>query len=134
MAALADDDVVVDRDADRRTRALDRLGHLDVRIRRRRVARGMVVDHDDRRGAEFERPLDDLARVDRGVIDGAFLLHLVGDQHVLAIEKQDAEALGRAVAHAGAAVGHHLVPRGQNRPLHDLVAQQPERRRLGRLE
>ena len=46
---------------------------------------------------EFERPLDDLARIDRGVVDRALLLALVLDQHVLAVEKQDVKLLDLAV-------------------------------------
>ena len=51
----------------------------------------MIVHEDDRRGAEFQRALDDLARIDGRVVDGAARLHFVGDQHVLAVEEQDAE-------------------------------------------
>ena len=43
MAVLADDDVVVHGDAERRGDVDDRLCHLDVGLRRRRVAGGMVV-------------------------------------------------------------------------------------------
>ena len=39
----------------------------------------------------FERPLHHLAHIDRGVIDGALLLHLVGDDLVALVEEQDAE-------------------------------------------
>ena len=42
--------------------------------------RGVVVHQDDRGGGEFERALDHLARIDRRVVDGAGLLHLVGDE------------------------------------------------------
>jgi phosphate transport system substrate-binding protein len=41
------------------------------RRRGRRVARGVVVHEDQRRGVEFQRALDHLARVDRHMIDGA---------------------------------------------------------------
>ena len=43
MPVLADDDVVVHGDAERGGDIDDRLGHLDVGLRRRRVAGGMVV-------------------------------------------------------------------------------------------
>ena len=43
----------------------------------------MVVHQDQRRGAQFERPLDDLARIDRGMVDRALLLALVLDQQFL---------------------------------------------------
>ena len=43
MPILADDDVVVHGDAERGGDVDDRLGHLDVRLRRRRIAGGMAV-------------------------------------------------------------------------------------------
>ena len=54
---------------------------------------GMVVHQDQRRGVQLQRALHHLARIDRRMIDGAALLRLVGDQHVLAVEEQDAELL-----------------------------------------
>ena len=45
MSAFADNDVVMHGDAERVGDIDDRLGHLDVGLRRRRVAGGMVV-HD----------------------------------------------------------------------------------------
>src|SRR5215510_14033689 len=38
-------------------------------------------------------PLHHLAHIDRGVIDGARLLHLVGDDLVALVEEEDAELL-----------------------------------------
>ena len=49
MPVLADDDVVVHGDAERAGNVDDGLRHLDIRLRRRRVAGGMVV-HQDHRG------------------------------------------------------------------------------------
>ncbi len=43
MSAFADDDVVVHGNAERGGDVDDRLGHLDVGLRRRRVAGGVVV-------------------------------------------------------------------------------------------
>ena len=73
-------------------------GHLDVGLRRGRVAARVVVDHDDRRGPELERALDHLARVEGRVVDRAAALDLVADQDVLAVEEQEPEMLGRLVA------------------------------------
>ena len=42
---------------------------------------------------QFERALDHFARIDRRVIDGAGLLHFVGDELVALVEEQDAELL-----------------------------------------
>src|SRR5262249_25890249 len=49
MAASADDDVVVHGDAEWRCDIDDRLGHLDVGLRRRRIAARVIV-HQDQRG------------------------------------------------------------------------------------
>ena len=60
----------------------------------------MVVHQHDRGGGQLERALDHFARIDRGVIDRARLLHLVGDQLVAFVEEQNAELLqlGEALA------------------------------------
>jgi hypothetical protein len=43
MTVLADDDVVVDGNAERGGDLDDRLGHLDIGLRGRRIAGGMIV-------------------------------------------------------------------------------------------
>jgi hypothetical protein len=43
MPLLADDDVIVHRNAERRCHGDNLLRHLDIGVRRRRVARGVVV-------------------------------------------------------------------------------------------
>ena len=45
VPVLADDEVVMHRDAKRACDLHDRLRHLDVGARRRRIARGMVVQN-----------------------------------------------------------------------------------------
>ena len=60
---------------------------------------GVIMDKDQRRGAQFQRPAQDLARVDRDMIDRAAPLRLIRDQDILAIEEEDApraQALLRA--------------------------------------
>ena len=49
MPVLADDDVVVHGNAERRGDVDDRFRHLDIGLRGRRIAGGMVV-HEDERG------------------------------------------------------------------------------------
>src|SRR5262245_17987562 len=78
VALASDDDVVVDGDAQRPGGIDDLLGHVDIGARRGGIARGVVVHQDDGAGRQLERALDDLAHVDRRVIDRALLLHLVG--------------------------------------------------------
>jgi hypothetical protein len=91
VAVAADDDVVVDDDAERLCHLGDLLRHPDVGGRRRGVARGVVVDEDEGARRELERPLHDLARVDRRMVDGSGLLHLVGDEGVALVEEQEPE-------------------------------------------
>src|SRR5690349_9039806 len=75
-----------------------------------RVARGVVVHQDQGRRLEFERAFDDLAGVDRRMIDRAALLALMLDQHVLAVEEQNMEFLDLAVRDLRGAVIDQLVP------------------------
>jgi hypothetical protein len=44
MPILADDDVIMHRDPERRRNLHDRLRHLDIGDRRRRIAGRMIVD------------------------------------------------------------------------------------------
>ena len=88
MPAAADHEVVVQRDPDCLRRLAHGARHLDIGFRRRHITGRMIVDHDDRRGAELERALHHFARIDRRVVDGSVLLLLVGDERVLRIEKE----------------------------------------------
>jgi hypothetical protein len=56
MPVSADDEVVVHRDAERAADIDDRLGHLDVGLRRRRIAGGMVVRQDTAFNYRIEKP------------------------------------------------------------------------------
>jgi hypothetical protein len=69
VAAAGEDDVVVEREAEARCGLLHLAGHLDVGLGGRGVARGKVVNHDERGGAELERPLHDFARIGRRTLD-----------------------------------------------------------------
>ena len=107
---LADDDVVVDCDAERLCRVDDLARHFDVGVGGRRVAGGVVVDQDQRAGVEFQGAFDHLARVDGDMVNRAFGLFLIGDQHVLAVKEEDAELFGFAVRHGGVAVVEKRIP------------------------
>ena len=82
MTVLADDDVVVDRDAEGLCGVDNHLGHVDIGPRRRGIAGGMIVDEDQGCGRKLQRPPHNLARIDRRMIDRAPPLNLVGDQCV----------------------------------------------------
>ena len=88
MPVLADDDVIVNGDAERRSDIDDRARHLDIRLRGRRIAGGVIVHQQDRGGRQFQRPFYHFARIHRGVVDGAHLLHLVGDQLIALVENR----------------------------------------------
>ena len=62
------------------------------------------MHQNDRRGAKFECPPHDLARVNRGMIDGANALNLIGDEMVLLVEKEHAEFLVIEKGHCGPAI------------------------------
>ena len=87
----ADDDVVVHRNTERLRHLGDLLRHLDVGGGRGGVAGGVVVDEDEGARRQLQRALHDLAGIDRGMVDGARLLHLVGDEGVALVEEQEPE-------------------------------------------
>jgi len=114
MAIAAHDDVVMHHDTPRLCHGNDLARHGDVGLARRRIDGGMVVDQHDGRGGQFQRPAHDLARIDRRMVDRADLRHLIGDQGVLLVEKQDAELLARLEGHGGAARIDHRRPASQH--------------------
>jgi hypothetical protein len=65
--------------------------------------------------ADNSSALDHLARIDRRVVDGAGLLHFVGDERIALVEKQHAELLAIGEALGAAAIVEHVRPRRQHR-------------------
>ena len=94
----------------------------------------MVVDQDDGRGSDFERPLAHLARIGGGVVDRACGLALVAKQAVPVVQKQDVEFLHRTPAHPGAAIGDHRVVIVQHVAAHRAFAGELDAKRLGGLD
>ena len=90
----------------------------------------MVVHENDGRGVEFQGSLDDFARIERHMIDGALLLRLVGDQGIVVIQKENTEMFVHLMRQRRLAVIQQRLPGGDHRPLHELVAQRPEGNRL----
>ena len=111
MTILADDDVIMHDDTHLGTDIGDGSGHVDIGFGRGRVAGRVIMREDDATGGKLQRPRDDLARIDRRMIDGPDLLYLIGDQRILLVEKQDAELLARLIGHCRDAIIHHLAPR-----------------------
>ena len=86
MAIAADDEVVVHGDAQWLRDLHDHPRHFNIGARGCRVSSGMIVHHDHRSGGELECPLDNLTRVDRGMVDGPGLVLLVGNQAIAFID------------------------------------------------
>ena len=85
------------------------------------------MDQDDRGRSQFESAADDLADMNRGLVDRALAHHLVADQHVAGVEVKDPEPLDRVMDHVGAQVIQQCLPVRQDRPGGDAVPQQPDR-------
>ena len=77
MRCPANDDVVMQYDAECGRCPLNLTGHVDIGLGRRGVSAGMVMHEDQRRRPEIERAGHHLAGIDRRVIDGAFLQDFV---------------------------------------------------------
>ena len=92
------------------------------------------MDQDQRAGRQFQRAAHDLARVDGDMVDGAAGLFLIRDQHVLAVEIEDAELLDLAMGHGGVAIIQKRAPTGQDGTVHDARPRQPLGRGLDDLE
>jgi hypothetical protein len=104
VLAPADDQVVVHGQAERGSSLDDVLGDCDVCLGGGRVARRVVVDQNQGGRPQFERTFNDLAGVDRRMIDGAALLSLVLDQCILAIQEEYVEFLNFAVGNLRTAI------------------------------
>ena len=103
--------MVVNGDPQRPRRLHDLAGHVDVRRRGRRIAAGVVMDEDDRAGVQLQGAADDLARLDRGMVDRAPVHHLVEDDGVLLVEEEDPELFAGLARHGDPHVGQQRRPR-----------------------
>src|SRR3546814_1691626 len=85
--------MVVERNPELRRRFRNIFGDRDILPARLGAAAWMVMDEDERRGAEFERAFDHLAHIDGRLVDRPLARKFVADQHVARIEIEDADAL-----------------------------------------
>src|SRR5690606_25191539 len=131
---MADDQMIMDADIERGRRLNNLKRHVDIGGRGRRIARGVVVDEDDRGRAKLKRALDYFTRINGGVIDRAGLLHLIGDQVILVVEEEEAELLDLLLAHRALAIFKQRLPRADDVFLLDLGAEQLLAKRLGDLQ
>ena len=110
MASPPDHQMVVHGNAQCLGGGGDLAGHGNVGLGRCGIAGWMVVHKDQGRGRQFQRALDDFARIDRGVIDRAFGPEFVPKQDVLLVEIQGAELLSRFVGQGRANIGDQGGP------------------------
>jgi len=125
VLAFADDDVVVHDRAHNPAGLLDLLGHSDVVGARRRVARGVVVDEDQRGRVQLESALGHLPGIDRNMVNRADSQILLLDQDVLLIEEQHPKLLDLAARQQDVAEVDELRPGADDWPIDDLAARQP---------
>ena len=84
----------------------------------------MVVNQDQRAGADFERLLHHLARMDRGLVDRAIADQVIEDQAVTHVEIEYAHPFVVEVGHVDRQVVDQRLPAAQNRLLlHDRAGQ-----------
>jgi hypothetical protein len=86
------------------------------------VAARVVVDEDQRGGADVERFPDHFARVDRGFVDRAFLRLVIEDQAVAGVEVEHPHALDRQVRHVDREIVEQRLPAPEDRLPADLAA------------
>ena len=82
MAFLADDHMVVERDAQQAARFGNTVGDGNVGAAGLGGAGRVVVDHDHGRCAKVERPFHHFARMDCRFVERAFGEDFIGDQPV----------------------------------------------------
>ncbi len=75
------------------------------------------MNQDKRRCIELEGAADDLPGKDRRVIDCARRLHLIGNQKVFLVEKQNAEFLAIEEGRGRAAIIEHGAETAHRRPI-----------------
>ena len=117
MAVAADDQVVVQGNSQFFARIANFFRHFDIGWRGRRISARMIVDEYDCRCVELQCPLDYLARIERHVVDRAFLLRFVRDQRVVVVQKQNVELFVHFVRQAGLTIVEKRLPIGDHGPV-----------------
>lgn len=110
----ANDDVIVQRNAESFAGIGDVAGDGDVLFTGRGIAAGMIVDQDDRRRSEIERAAYHFTDIDGGLVDRTIAHYLVTDQMVAAVEVEHAHPFIEAMRHLGAQIVQQPLPISQN--------------------
>src|SRR5690606_4234597 len=87
------DDVVMQSQAEILAALLDFFRHGDIRLGRRRITGGVVVDHDECACVQYQRPFDDLAGIDWDMVHSSDRKLLIRDDAIASVEVEDVEAL-----------------------------------------
>ena len=90
---MANDHVVEDFDLEELTSPDEFAGDPNVRLGWRRIAAGVIVREDDRRGIDHDRQPEDFARVDQEGVDRADGYQVVALDPAAGVEDQDHHAL-----------------------------------------
>src|SRR3546814_6444861 len=85
--------MIVDAYAQPSARFDDVAGSVDILLAGRRVAAGMIVDQNERGRTQVDGSANHLPHIDCRLIYGAIAHIFIPDQHVVAIEVQNAYAL-----------------------------------------
>lgn len=134
---MADDEVIEHTNVDQLQRLRERLGQQLVGTRRFGQTRRMVVREDHGAGVARQRGLDDLARVDAGLRQGAAEQRVHLDESMLCVEEQHGKDLVRQPGQVQLQVGPDAVGMVEDRPLAQRAGQCAarhlrHRRQLGR--
>ena len=105
VLAVTDHDMVVQFNLEGVGGYLQFARRLDVVPGRLGIARRMIMDNDESGRVEDQGALHDLSRVNGRVINRATLLHLVGDETVLAVKEQYSKLFDLLVSHCSLQVG-----------------------------
>jgi uncharacterized protein (DUF433 family) len=62
--------------------------HFNIVLTGARIATWVIVDPNERAGANFQDAVDDFAWVNGGVIDGTALIHFFTDQMIFVVKEQ----------------------------------------------
>lgn len=82
MAVAANNQMVVHGDTQFLARLANLFGYFNIGGRRCRIPAWMIVDEYNGRSVELQCPLNDLAWIERHVIDRTFLLRFIRDQRI----------------------------------------------------
>ena len=91
--ASAYDDVVMQGQPEVFAALLDFLRHGDIRLGRRRITGGVIVDHDECACVQYQRTFDDLTGIDWDMVHSSDRKLHIRDDAIASVEVEDVESL-----------------------------------------